>query len=59
MTRSEIDGKSNNVLLQMDSYGSIWLHMKTGKSHMTQAHFWSPLDRRKVYATTNMHSKNA
>ena len=49
MTRSEIDVKSENVLLQMDSYGSIWLQMKTGQSHMAQDHFWNPLDRRKAY----------
>ena len=59
MTRSEIDGKSNNVLFQMDSYGSIWLHMKTGKSHMAQDHFWNPLDRRKADKITKRDSKNA
>ena len=57
MTRSEIDVKSENVLLQMDSYGSIWLQMKTGQSHMAQDHFWNPLDRRRAYKITKMACK--
>ena len=37
------------MLSEMGPYGSIWAHIKTGRSHMPQDHFQTPFDPQKVY----------
>ena len=37
-----------HILAEMGPYGSIWVHIKLGKSHMVQDHFWAPLDTKNI-----------
>ena len=48
MSMPDLYAINHGMSFQMGSYGSMWLHMNTGESHVAQDHFWIPLDRRKV-----------
>ena len=39
--------KNHGILSEMGPYGSIWAHIKTGRSHMAQDHFQTSLDPKK------------
>ena len=46
--------KNNGNLSEMGPNGSVWVHIKTGRSHMAQDHFKTPPDPKKVYKRSKM-----
>ena len=42
----------------MDPYGSVWAHIKTGRSPMAHDHFWTPPDPKKGHGIIKHPQKN-
>ena len=41
----------------MGPYGSVWAHIKTGRSPMAYDHFWTPPDPKKGHGIIKIRKK--
>ena len=49
--------KSHGIWSEMGPYGSLWAHIKTGRSPMARDHFQTPPDPKMGYKNTKMNPK--
>ena len=50
--------ENHGIWDEMGPYGSVWAHIKTGRSHMAQDHFQAPLDPKTAHKKLSLRDPN-